>query len=240
MKAKERQRLKQNDFVANATRVIAVIDEHRGQATVIGVAALVILALAGGTWYWRSHTADEAGALLGVAQATAQATIAPASTLPGVGQPAGTFPTEQARTEAAIKAFQAVVDQYPSTAAGMAAEYNVASNLMVLGKFDEAATAFRRVAAGSASAVYKTMAEVGAAQALASAGKYDDAIKAYTDLSAERNSPLPVDALLMQLAQTDVKAGKTTDARATFKRVVDEFPDSEYVSDARQQMAALD
>jgi outer membrane protein assembly factor BamD (BamD/ComL family) len=84
------------------------------------------------------------------------------------------------------------------------------------------------------------MAEVGAAQALASAGKYDDAIKAYTDLSAERNSPLPVDALLMQLAQTDVKAGKTTDARATFKRVVDEFPDSEYVADARQQMAALD
>jgi outer membrane protein assembly factor BamD (BamD/ComL family) len=45
--------------------------------------------------------------------------------------------------------------------------------------------------------------------------------------------------VLVQLARTYVKAGKATEARATFKRVVDEFPNSNYVSEARQQMALL-
>ena len=36
-----------------------------------------------------------------------------------------------------------------------------------------------------------------------------------------------------------VKAGKPQDARAAFKRVVDEFPQSSYSADARQQLALL-
>ena len=34
-----------------------------------------------------------------------------------------------------------------------------------------------------------------------------------------------------------MKAGKTQDARAAFKRVVDEFPDSPYATEAKQQIA---
>jgi len=45
--------------------------------------------------------------------------------------------------------------------------------------------------------------------------------------------------VLMQLARAYIKAGKMQEARSTFKRVVDEFPDSTYASDARQQLAAL-
>jgi outer membrane protein assembly factor BamD (BamD/ComL family) len=50
---------------------------------------------------------------------------------------------------------------------------------------------------------------------------------------------MPVDGVLMQLASAEQQAGKTADARATYKRVVDEFPDSAYVTDAQQQIAAL-
>ena len=48
---------------------------------------------------------------------------------------------------------------------------------------------------------------------------------------------LPVDGVLMELARACLKAGKTQDARAAFKRVVDEFPESSYVAEARQQLA---
>jgi hypothetical protein len=37
-----------------------------------------------------------------------------------------------------------------------------------------------------------------------------------------------------------VKAGKKQEARATFKRVVDEFPQSPLVSAARQQMTGIE
>jgi outer membrane protein assembly factor BamD (BamD/ComL family) len=43
----------------------------------------------------------------------------------------------------------------------------------------------------------------------------------------------------MELARTCVKAGKKEEARAAFKRVVDEFPESVYLADARQQLATL-
>jgi outer membrane protein assembly factor BamD (BamD/ComL family) len=71
------------------------------------------------------------------------------------------------------------------------------------------------------------------------AGKTDEAIKIYTELAAARDSALPVDGLLMELARASQKAGKPQDARAAFKRVVDEFPESTYTADARQQLAAL-
>ena len=43
----------------------------------------------------------------------------------------------------------------------------------------------------------------------------------------------------MQLAETYVKAGKRSDARAAYRRVVDEFPESVYIEEARRQVAAL-
>ena len=61
-------------------------------------------------------------------------------------------------------------------------------------------------------------------------------MKIFTDLSAERDGALPVDGVLMQLADAYTKAGKPQDARAAYKRVVDEFGDSAYISDARQRL----
>jgi TolA-binding protein len=74
---------------------------------------------------------------------------------------------------------------------------------------------------------------------LLAGGKVDDAIKAFSDLSAERDGVLPVDGVLMQLARAYLKAGKTQEARATFKRVVDEFAQSPYAAEARQQLTAI-
>jgi outer membrane protein assembly factor BamD (BamD/ComL family) len=43
----------------------------------------------------------------------------------------------------------------------------------------------------------------------------------------------------MQLGRASQRAGKTAEARAAFQRVVDEFPESTFVSTAQQQIAAL-
>ena len=88
------------------------------------------------------------------------------------------------------------------------------------------------------SSFYGSVARLGLAETLASEGKFDQAIKEYSDLAAQRDGALPVDVVLVQLARTYAKAGKAADARATFKRVVDEFPNSVYVTEARQQMGA--
>ena len=83
------------------------------------------------------------------------------------------------------------------------------------------------------------MARLGQAAALAAQQKYDDAIRQLTELSAKRDGPLPLDGVLMELASVCRKAGKMQDARAAFRRVVDEFPESGYADEARKQLATL-
>jgi TolA-binding protein len=239
MKATERHQLKQNEFLVTTARVVDAFERNRSRAlTMLGVAVLVLV-VAGGYLYWRRQQADRAGALLGAAMATAQSTIAPASTLPGVATPSGTFPTEQARSEATIKAYTDLIAAYPSSDAAQAARYHLGSELLAAGRLDEAEQQFRQAADNGGSA-YGPLAQLGVAQAQAAAGRYDDAIATLSALAASRDGALPVDGVLIELARTNLLAGKREDARAAYRRVVDEFPDSLYAGDARQQLTALE
>jgi TolA-binding protein len=177
--------------------------------------------------------------MFGNAMAIAESPISPPSTLPGAVQAPGTYPTEKARQEAALAAFQTAAKAYPSTTAGMAASYQAASALLSLDRLPEAEQAFQDVANRAGSTVYGPLAKLGLAETYAAGKQFDKAIPAYNDLAAQRDGALPVDGILMQLGQTCVRAGRAADARAAFKRVVDEFPDSVYATSARQQLAQM-
>ena len=239
MKSQERHHLKQNEVAQTTARVVETFAENRDRILTISVIVLLIVAVAGGYFYWRKRTADKASSMLGIAMSITQSQIVPAPTVPGAAQAANTFPTDRARQEAALRAFQEVAATYPSTAAGLAAEYHVGGALLTLGRLPEAEKAFSDVAARAGSSVYGPMAKLGRAEALLGQTKYDDAIKALTDLSADRDGALPVDGVLMELARACVKAGKKEEARAAFKRVVDEFPESPYSQDARAQLGTM-
>lgn len=239
MKAQERHHLKQNEFAATTARVMDTLAANRDRVVMVAIAVVVVIAVAGGYLFWRNRTNEQAGALLGVATSIVQAPIVPAPTVPGATQQPGTYPTEAARRDAAMQAFQQVATAYPSTEAGLAARYHIASMHLAGGQFSEAEQAFRAVADSAGSSIYSPMARMGVAQALVGQAKYDDGIKLLTDLSADRDGALPVDGVLMELARVCVKAGKTQEARAAFKRVVDEFPESNYAAEARQRLTVL-
>jgi hypothetical protein len=239
MKGTERHHLKQNEFAASTARVLTTVQENRDRIVLFGsiVAAVLVIGLA--YWFWQDWRQSKAGAMLGAALAIEQSPIAPPSTLPGVGQTAGTYPTEQARHEAALKAYQQVADSYGSTPDGLTAQYHVAMTLMGLGRSAEADRAFQVVIDRGGKSVYGPMARLGRASVLIHDRKYDEAITVLGQLAADRDGPLPIDGVLMELGRTYLKAGKPQDARATFKRIVDEFPESPYASDARQQVALI-
>jgi len=240
MKAKERHHLKQNEFAETTARVLTTLSANQRRIQMLVGGVLVVALIVGGVLFWRNREANRAGEQLGIALAMLEATIAPAPTIPGAKQAPGTFPTEQARAEATLAAFQRVANEFPSTEAGVAAKYHAAGELLSLGRFAEAAQAFDdTLSRAGRSSIYRPMARLGLAEAKAAAGQYDDAIKAFTDLSAERDSTLPVDGVLMQLGRVCLKAGKTDEARAAFRRVVDEFPTSAFVADAEQRLTAL-
>ena len=239
MKAQERHRLKENAFATNTGLVIQSVAENRQRWFGVLIALVVLVIAAGGYAFWAKQQREAGGIQLGQALAIEQAIIAPAPTVPGATQAAGTYPTEQARGEAALKAFQDIASQYGSSKVGVTARYHTGIALLGLGRYADAQQAFEQVVNDAGSTVYGPMAKMGKGEALLQAGKFDDAIKVFTDLSGDRDGALPVDGVLMQLARAYTKAGKAQEARAAFKRVVDEFPDSPYTQEAQKQIALL-
>ena len=142
MKAQERHHLKQNEFAVTTARRAGGIAQNRDRI-VIGVGAVILVAaIAGGYFYLQKQSNDRAGAALGAALRVGQSPIVPAPTLPGATQQAGTFSTEQARNEAAVAAYQKVIDAYPNHDAGMAARYHLAGFYLATCRASDAATAY--------------------------------------------------------------------------------------------------
>lgn len=239
MKAQQRHQLKQNDFAIRVAKATEVLAANRTNI-VLGVVAVVglVIAISAYSW-WSGRTAAQAEALLAVAMQTYDAPIVPAPTVPGATQQAGTYPTEQARNEAALTAFQNVIEQYPSTDAATAARYHHAASLAAIGRYAEAEKGFQAAIDGAGDSLFGATARLGQAEALIAAGEFERGITVLEELSANRDGLLPVDGVLMQLARGYQKAGKSAEARTTFKRVVDEFPDSLYVPQARTELAKL-
>jgi hypothetical protein len=239
MKAQERHRLKQNEFAIQVARATEALGTYRTQILggIVAVVAIVVLA---GVWsWWSGRTEAKANAQLATAMQIYDAPIVPAPTVPGATQQAGTYPTEQARSEAALTAFQQVIDQYGGTDAAVAARYHHAASLVTVGKYTEAMQGYEAAMNAADDALVKATAKLGLAEAAVAAGQFDRGITLLQELAADRDGILPIDGILMQLAGAYQRAGKPADARTAFKRVVDEFPDSLYVPQARTELVKL-
>src|SRR5262245_46318268 len=113
MKAQERHHLKQNEFAQTTARFADAASANKNRIALPLGGVVVVVAVVAGVMTWRGRGADAAGAGLGIAMATAQSQVVPAPTVPGATQQAGTFPTQQARADAVIKAFNDVAQAHP-------------------------------------------------------------------------------------------------------------------------------
>jgi TolA-binding protein len=238
MKRSERHHLKDNEFVSFLSAVQQQLEEKT--TLILAVAAAIVVALVAGYGYssWRGGLEGRAAAALVEASVIQESRVGPPPA-DGAGAPAPAFATERERSEVALARMQALADEYPSTDAGRTARYRAGSLLMSLGRPVEAEAAFQQVADGAGSSVLGQMARFGLAEAQALAGDYDKAIAAYETLAAGGDASIPTDGVLMQLGRVYRSAGRTDDAQKTFTRVVEEFPTSPFVTDARQELDAL-
>jgi TolA-binding protein len=239
MKRAERHHLKGNELANLALRSREVVEERKQQFVAIGVALIVVAAAALGYYAWRQNLESRAHTLLAEAMVVDEAPVGPAPADQPTTVKELRFANEQARAQAAVAKFKAAADQYPSTDAGIYARYREGTLQLLLGAPDAAAAALQQVVDRDGNGIYGQMAKLGLAEAQARAGKFDQAIAAYKDLASNTSTTLPVDGILMQLGRTYLTAGKPMDAEQTFNRIVTEFPDSQFVVEARQELDTL-
>jgi tetratricopeptide (TPR) repeat protein len=242
MKRSERHHLKENPVAQLVWDLREATIGHTREAA-YGVIAVVVLAAAVGVYfYWQGRKTGSAEVMLAAAVVVAETPVvppAPGATPATPASRAQTFPSERARHEAALPKYLAVIEAYPATTAATIARYEAANILTALGRAAEAEPHYQEVIARDGTGIYAQMARLGLAAARGAAGQFDQAIEIYQQLSTAQDTRLPVDGILMQLGRTYVKAGKTGDAVRVYTRIVEEFPQSLYVADARAALETL-
>jgi TolA-binding protein len=240
MKSVERHRLKENEFVRTVAHAREIAATRQRDIVSVVVVAVVAVVLVGGYLWWRQSRNAHANTALAAALATYDAPVVPPAA-PAPGSPApvpqpGTFQTEKEKLEAALPKFVEAANKYPNTDAGIAARYHAAAVLSAMGRSAEAEQRFKEVTDKAGNSIYGRTAKMGLAEAMLAQGKYDAAIAIYTELSRDTASQIPVDSVLMQLGRAYRQAGKKEEAIRAFNRIVEEFPQSVYLTDARREM----
>jgi TolA-binding protein len=198
----------------------------------------VVGAIAIGYIAWRERVQNKAHTLLAEAIVVLEAPISPPPA-PGQPQQGLRFATERERAQSALTKLKVAADAYPSTDAGLYARYQEGVTYMALGNPTQASATYQQVIDRDGNGIYGQMARLGLAEAQARSGQYDQAIKTFQELSQRKDGPLPVDGILMQLGRAYRDAGKRTEAQQTFNRIVEEFPESPYNSDAKRELDTL-
>lgn len=177
------------------------------------VAALLIIF---GLWNWRTNKkTDEARRALGRAIEISSARVA---STPTPGSTDMTFPTETARSEAAIKVFQAVAAKYGDPYRENA-KYFIATNKLVTNRAE--AVSELEALSKSGDLAVATMSRFALAQAKESDGQYDAAVALYLELLRSGQTILPVDTVNLRIAAAYEKQGKKTEAADVLFNVVD-------------------
>jgi TolA-binding protein len=238
MKRTERHHLKENELDRLARQARETVGMRKRETTVAIAAIVIVGAAVLGYVAWRDRINSRAEAMLADALATTEIRVG-APVAPGTPGAGPSFPTERARSEAALAKFKAAADAYPDTDAGILARYRQAATEMALGNAAQAAMTYQQVVDRAGDRIYGQMARLGLAEAQARSGKYDEAINTFKELAQRKDGPLPIDGILMQLGLTYRDSGKKADAQQTFNRIVEEFPGSPFSMDARRELENL-
>ena len=156
------------------------------------------------------------------------------------GPTGDSYPSIEARLEAAVPELLAVVEHYPNTQQGMIAQYEAAAALMALGRTEEAVAHYSDVIERAADGLYGQMAAMGLAEAHLVRGETAEAIAVLEAKAGGEDPVVPVDAVLMRLGRAYEMADQPDDALAAFSRIVHEFTISVYSTEAQDALLALE
>jgi predicted negative regulator of RcsB-dependent stress response len=112
-----KERLAHDQFTDVISGIVSYTSSHRQQAIRWLIAAIVVLALAGAGWWYRSNQSSLRQQDLAAALSVLQAQVGPPN------EYAKTFLTEELKQQAALKELTGIVAKYSGTHEGLIAQY---------------------------------------------------------------------------------------------------------------------
>lgn len=166
-----RKELKTDPFAVEVQHSVEYVAGHKQQVVRYGIAALVVLALGLGFYFYHRTEVQSRMELLSKAITISQANVGPSPTpdLPS-------YPTQQAKDEAQNKAFTEVAAKYAGTEEGTVAQFYLASAAADKGNLAEAEKRYRDIV-DNGSGAYVSLGKLALGSIYASQGKTAEAEK---------------------------------------------------------------
>lgn len=224
-----RRDMKRNDLAETMGKTVDYVSGHRRGVTEAIAIAVAVGVLVGGFFVYRAWTERSAGKSLSEAIGILETPLASDAAAAGALK---TFASAAERRVQAEKLLQKAA-AYGSTRSGRAAQVILAAN--GADKPGQSVEVFEK-AARAATSESAAAAEIDAAKLLASQGKATEAIDRLKRAIESPTSAAPKDALLFTLAAIYEQSGSPADARATYQRLITDYPNSPYRADARQKV----
>ncbi len=195
-----RKELKADKFAQEVGLTVTFFEEHRKEIVRYGSIALVAVLLIVGYVIYQRHEQAARQEALGTAIRVQET---PVATVSATGTP--TFPTNQAKDEAAIKAFTDLAAKYPGSTEGAIAQYYLGAIQADQGKLAEAEKNFFQVA-GKGDPRYASLAQLSLAQIYFSDGRGAQGEKVLRELMAHPTIFVSKDQAALTLARYFVTA----------------------------------
>jgi tetratricopeptide (TPR) repeat protein len=201
-----RKELKTDKFALEVEQTVDFITGHRRQLVLYGPIALAVVVFGVGAYFYMGRQHDVREQLLAGAIQIQEAPIGPIN--PGS---LISFPTEDAKHAAAIKAFSDIAARYSGSVEAAIAKYYLGATAADLGKMADAEKLFKE-AADDGDKNYTSLARFSLAQVYFAEGRAADAEKILRDLMAHPTVFVSKEQAIIALAK-GIAPSKPDEAR---------------------------
>jgi tetratricopeptide (TPR) repeat protein len=231
-----KKHIKEDEIVSGFQKLLVWAGAHRDEVRLtVGIVVVLGVAAAGFGWYSTQKRQEASLAFSEAFEVMAAPVTAELAT--GADKPTGlSFATAEEKYKKAAAAFEGIAARYPSLPVGQRARYFGALARLELGDTATGETVLKDMAARrEAGALEPALARLALAELYRRSGQLDKAIEAYRQFAGDTTVPLPRDYALMGLGTTQEEAKKPGEARASYERLLQEFPASVYAAEARKR-----
>ncbi len=219
-----RKQLKEDEFVSTMDHLIRRVGEYWKQALAALGAVLVIVFVWWMIGQWSGKQADAASGKLNQAVTAYQEAVAQG----GDG--------DLADAEAG---FAAVIEEYGRTDQAEVAKLYQARIQLGRGETDSARATLVHLVSRHKDDAIGRLAALDLVRLRTASGQGAEVAAELEKMVVGRSSQLPRDVALFELGEVFIAEHKPDQAREYFQKLVDEFPESAYVAQARQRLGEL-
>lgn len=240
MKSDFRHRMKQDELRTGVAHAWKWERLHDREVKITLAVALGAAVIAAGLYQYQKHQTQEGARAFSQAQEIFEAPVL--AELPeGAERPTITsYATAAEKYQKAATAFDGVASRFGGSPVGLRSRYYASLSRLQTGDQARAEKDLQDLASGGGEdRLVRGLARLALAEAYRRRGDVEKAAAGYRQVADDASSDVPRDHALMRLASLLEDARRYHEAASAYQRVVEEFPNSVYLADARRRALAL-